>query len=133
MNNELKPCPFCGGKAKLLKFSSPDKNMFIFTVQCTQCTKTIAHPFTAKKEAIKTWNSIKSRPKEELLVFKACPICNHAPLVKHTKIDKDREIYMVSCPKCFDDTCFVGDALQVNALWNAYASNKIQGLNHERD
>ena len=125
MSEKLKPCPFCGGKAKLLKIPVPDKNMCIYTVQCTQCTKTIAHPFATKKEAIKIWNSI-DNGKRELLIFKACPICNHAPLVKHTNIDKDREICMVSCPKCSNDTCFIGDAQKVNALWNAYAESKEQ-------
>ena len=122
MSENLKPCPFCGGEAKLLKIPVPDKNMCIYTVQCTQCTKSIAHPFATKKEAIKTWNSIDNGGKE-LLIFKACPLCHHAPLP--TIIDKDSNIWMVGCLKC-SDTCFIGDAQKVNALWNAYAESKEQ-------
>lgn len=33
--NELKPCPFCGGKASLEK--STIRTAYVFVVQCTKC------------------------------------------------------------------------------------------------
>lgn len=50
-NEELKPCPFCGGKAKI--------NLFLgnYCVTCDSCPGAI-FPCRGmkKKEAIKAWN-----------------------------------------------------------------------------
>lgn len=47
MENELKPCPFCGGKAKFVVKSTESGNGkvgFGFAIQCSKCHLT--HPNT---------------------------------------------------------------------------------------
>lgn len=52
--NELLPCPFCGGAAKLNGF------MFnVWTVDCTRCevhTRVDYHCKDPKAKAVETWN-----------------------------------------------------------------------------
>ena len=56
MRSSLKPCPFCGGRAKL--FEECDGEIEIkrpkYNVQCTLCGITTLP--TAKKTAIRKWN-----------------------------------------------------------------------------
>lgn len=51
---ELKPCPFCGGKAKLTHDTDGMEIFFIECDQCQVCPKT--GDFTELKQAIKAWN-----------------------------------------------------------------------------
>ena len=58
--SELKPCPFCGGKAELyeseaynLKTETKEKNIRWF-VMCEQCTALTCGAL--KKKAIEAWN-----------------------------------------------------------------------------
>ena len=51
MNEELKPCPFCGGKAELF---GTDKDG-IFYVMCLECD--VDSNFDTPAEAIAAWNS----------------------------------------------------------------------------
>ena len=67
MSEELKPCPFCGGKATVEKCSQSegmDGNHSIWIVHCIMCSARITVsadnfygliPFT-KEEAIAIWN-----------------------------------------------------------------------------
>ena len=49
MPNELKPCPFCGGEAKVNEFND------VFFVACVVCqSETIW--FETPEEAIEAWN-----------------------------------------------------------------------------
>ena len=54
MTDELKPCPFCGGKAEFEK----DEGWFVFCEKCGSMTVL----FDTKPEAKETWNS---RPIED--------------------------------------------------------------------
>lgn len=47
---ELKPCPFCGGEAKVQSFSH-DR-----TVYCTDCNARVQKFFPTREEAIEAWN-----------------------------------------------------------------------------
>ncbi len=54
---ELKPCPFCGGEAKLYDLLQDDgkKTWYDYYIECTVC-----HSRTddgEKMEVIKTWNT----------------------------------------------------------------------------
>jgi Lar family restriction alleviation protein len=55
--NELKPCPFCGGKAELIH--DPHGNQFLYWARCDNigCTVCPEAKMTANKEdAIDAWN-----------------------------------------------------------------------------
>ncbi len=56
MNEKLKPCPFCGGKAELDEDYDSGN---IFWVFCTRCGISTDTDYVSK-EAIKAWNR---RPK----------------------------------------------------------------------
>ena len=47
--DELKPCPFCGGKANAFICGR------IFVVECESCG-TSSDGFDSKKEAVEAWN-----------------------------------------------------------------------------
>lgn len=51
MNKELKPCPFCGGKANLLKVSKYES-----FVQCNRKCVEQTRLYTTDGAAIKAWN-----------------------------------------------------------------------------
>jgi Lar family restriction alleviation protein len=54
--DELKPCPFCGGKAEVMNddfFEVFDANAF--WIKCTECGLTTGDSAT-EEEAIKAWN-----------------------------------------------------------------------------
>lgn len=48
MTTELKPCPFCGGKAKICQTS-------VYWVKCTVC-KAVTNWHCRKVEAVAAWN-----------------------------------------------------------------------------
>ncbi len=50
MTEELKPCPFCGGKAEVRMFSPT-----VMIVQCKSCLAT-TFAFDSEHEAVKSWN-----------------------------------------------------------------------------
>ena len=51
MSEELKPCPFCGGKAEILNYS---ENAWL--VYCRMCDGMVERWRKTKKEAIEQWN-----------------------------------------------------------------------------
>lgn len=54
--NDLKPCPFCGGEAKL-RYSMPYNA--VFCKKCKSWGKTVIDTYEqgdGKKEAIEAWN-----------------------------------------------------------------------------
>ena len=55
MNEELKSCPFCGGKAEIIMFNTEDG---MVTVGCTneECDITMGKAFFTDEEAIRHWN-----------------------------------------------------------------------------
>ncbi len=56
MENKLKPCPFCGGEAKMLEEYDVMIGKTYYFVECTECTGTIFSGEINEKEAIEAWN-----------------------------------------------------------------------------
>ena len=52
---ELKPCPFCGGKANCYDFAWMVESNKDWTVECTNCGAIIP-PYGIKEESIEAWN-----------------------------------------------------------------------------
>lgn len=51
MNEKLKPCPFCGGEAELIKIYNTQWHY----VQCVKCKVKTEHK--TEQEAINAWNT----------------------------------------------------------------------------
>jgi Lar family restriction alleviation protein len=52
MNEELKPCPFCGGKAQTQNENNY-KVWYVICIRCESCTKF----HSSEEKAINTWNT----------------------------------------------------------------------------
>lgn len=91
MENELKPCPHCGGQAKLHKKGNR------FYVECDgDCwTQTDKHSYP--ENAVKEWNGLERR-KEEKTLF-PCPFCGGEALLEEFSARKGFES-SVSCCNC---------------------------------
>ena len=59
MTDELKKCPFCGGKAMLLKwdeYMATDNVFQSFAVRCRECGAFIDSWKKTEEEAARAWN-----------------------------------------------------------------------------
>jgi Lar family restriction alleviation protein len=54
MQNELKPCPFCGGEAFLLQHTSSYGNLYFYVI-CGKCAIKTDF-YKTKKAPINKWN-----------------------------------------------------------------------------
>ena len=55
---KLKPCPFCGGEAKIMKMGYPH------WVYCLECGAKVHGGTTSEKDSIKAWNRRAERSEE---------------------------------------------------------------------
>ncbi len=59
MSEKLKPCPFCGGNAKLNSENNSSLGAWeqtIYTISCKKCPCWIGNQIKDKEEAIEAWN-----------------------------------------------------------------------------
>lgn len=56
--NELKRCPFCGGKAKLMIFPKCERK-YLVICENEQCMASVGNYSYSKEKAIKAWNTRK--------------------------------------------------------------------------
>ena len=57
---ELKPCPFCGGKAEILEIGRTDREKQVVKVYCTNAACICSQRnigFLGQEEAVKAWNT----------------------------------------------------------------------------
>ena len=89
MTDELKPCPFCGGKAELI--TNQDGN--IAQVRCSVCH---AHNFWSIN-AIELWNK-RTRKDTSLL---PCPVCGHKGKLRREYYEElHDDFFCVQCSHC---------------------------------
>ncbi len=61
--NRLKPCPFCGGEAKILKADAPEdinRSEYIHVVECQSCYIRALH-YRMQEQAMSAWNKRSSK------------------------------------------------------------------------
>jgi len=62
MSEQLKPCPFCGGEAELVRWFEETEARHI---QCKECKCMTGSPHFMAEFAIKQWNTRTSNDKEK--------------------------------------------------------------------
>lgn len=55
-NEELKPCPFCGGEAVIWTMDEFDDGDFYYRAECRNCQAGFGVNHETKEEAIESWN-----------------------------------------------------------------------------
>lgn len=70
--DELKPCPNCGGQAKVHKKCNK------FYVECDGDCWTQTRKYSYKEDAVKEWNGLERRKEENALL--PCPFCGGTKL-----------------------------------------------------
>ena len=119
MNKELKPCPFCGGKAELIGSDEPidaSGNPF-WCVTCLVCGFRI-HPNGDSDKVISNWNCREDYDEANL---KACPFCGGRPeiisMYEPGPGGHYRENY-IWCPYCGEQTNTLQDLETAIIQWN---------------
>lgn len=57
-NTELKPCPFCGGEAEMLKYPRCERK-YVVVCKNNLCNASIGQYSTSKENALRAWNTRK--------------------------------------------------------------------------
>lgn len=87
MTDEPKPCPFCGGEAKVAKEGSWTDQSLFYSVFCT-CCRSQGYWFRTIEEAIAAWNQRAER---------TCHIVQHGHLFT---LSDGTELYESACSEC---------------------------------
>ncbi len=99
MTEKLKPCPFCGGEAKLQELKMLDGTIIYYIICRNNSCKVqpMTHEMNTDYEAINAWNN---RPENIIMngELKSCPMCgSNAELIKFAS--------SVYCVLCHNDNC----------------------------
>ena len=65
MNDELRPCPFCGGNGELYDGEKEGTSRFVNYVSCDRCGASTHYKFDIPR-AIEIWNSRATDPQEKV-------------------------------------------------------------------
>lgn len=115
--NELKPCPFCGGvNARVVRYNPEG-----FTTECPKCASRTDF-YDEPEKAADAWNK-----RNEVIAIKRCPFCGHWGNIREYEWDgKDtskKEIqFFVECPHCHCVSVNCNDIEKAVDAWNTRVS-----------
>jgi Lar family restriction alleviation protein len=108
-SEELKPCPFCGGIAKLGHYEGGKYDTY-YLVMCINCfSRTVGD---SENEAVNTWNRRVIR--EQMPEIKPCKCGNHAESLRSSFGDE----CWVACSACGEEGESAKTAELAIAAWN---------------
>ena len=90
MEYQLKPCPFCDGKAEFYR----DTDYFVY-IECTRCCATMGS-FVNKEDATKAWNT---RTEHTCKVYSWDELGIHLTCGHDNKVI-NHEVFPYYCPIC---------------------------------
>lgn len=117
---ELKPCPFCGGKAKMVVYPNyNDGNDYV--VICTKCDAGVPNWCETEEEATRQWN--KRFDVTDKIELRSCPFCGGEAVIEHNS-EYDDEGYAVRCSECgIESPNCCSDEHEAAQWWNRRAGN----------
>ena len=121
MEFELKPCPFCGSKAEMLKDTSYILQDY---VSCPECRLHTCN-FRTPEEAAADWNSMADGVAKVGYALRKCPFCGYAAAGVFEANDKGEFRFYVKCGTCAAQGGLGTDDKHAAWLWNNRPHRKV--------
>ena len=110
MENKLKPCPSCGGKAKEHKW----RFVSFYYIKCEDCGFHTTLDCKSKEEAIARWNKRITKNKKNDLDVANCPLCGNDRILN----TNDGYYKQMFCDKCLASTEKYKTLYEAIDAWN---------------
>ena len=126
MSEELKPCPFCGGKPHLREPDAPDplavteSGNVDYRIWCEECNA-MSKSYQTKEKAIKYWNMRTKQNQGLKIGLKACPLCGGK--ARRNSFVSRYEEYWVECTNCGLKTDWFCQSNCATKSWNGRSNN----------
>ena len=116
---DLKPCPFCGGEVKMIRFC--DAYELTYMIECKKCRAT-SNMLDTQQEFADVWNT---RDEAAGLELRPCPICGGEAVITtdndHAVDGKVYKVYIARCSNCDTATFRFNTREEAAAAWNRRA------------
>lgn len=110
MENKLKPCPCCGGKAKGHIWCLGSR----YYIKCEDCGFHTTLDCKSKEEASTRWNNRTTKNDNNDLDIANCPLCGNKKII-HTDDGYYKQMF---CLKCFASTEKYKTLYEAIDAWN---------------
>ena len=114
MSEELKPCPFCGGKARVREIRTSVYNP-VLRIECEDCHCSIGDFYANSHGRIEeVWNR---RDVYASTRMKYCPFCSSKPHIQKETVN-GHDCYKGICGSCFVETQLYSSVDEAVEAWN---------------